>query len=123
MGTLTALFLSVSLQLGLPPNLLSSLCYVESKHKVSTIHYADGDSNSVGICQVKLKTAQFMGFRGTEKELMNPKVNIYYAGKYLKHQLLRYGQINKAVIAYNQGHAGDLLQTEYQVKVFAIWRK
>ncbi len=99
------------------------MCYVESSHRIAVIHHNDGDGHSLGICQIKLKTAKWLGFKGTEKELMNPKVNIYYAGKYLKHQIRRYKSIEKGVIAYNFGHAGVLTTSKYQVKVYAIWRQ
>src|ERR1019366_248284 len=123
MGYLTILFTTIGVKYAIPSNLLSSLCYVESRHNISAIHHDDGDMNSVGVCQVKLKTARDFGFKGTEKQLMNPKTNITYAAKYLSHQLKRYhGQVNKAVIAYNQGHAGNLETTKYQIKVFNQWQ-
>jgi soluble lytic murein transglycosylase-like protein len=124
MDYLTALFLGATVHFQLPPGLLSSLCYIESRHQVNAIHHDDGRTNSVGICQVKLETAKWLGFKGTEKDLMDPRINIYYAGLYLKKQLMRYNaQTNKAVIAYNYGHAGSLTQTDYQVRVFKHWRK
>lgn len=123
MGTITALFLSATVHYGLPPGLLSSLCYVESKHDINAIHHDDGDMNSVGICQVKLKTAKWLGFKGTEKQLMDPATNIDFAAKYLKYQINRYKSLQKAVIAYNKGHAGNLTYTAYQDKVFKTWRK
>jgi soluble lytic murein transglycosylase-like protein len=123
MTPLVTLFTAFSLQYGLPPGLLSSLCYVESKHKVSAMHHDDGGENSIGVCQIKLSTAKDLGFKGTEKDLMNPKRNIHYAAKYLSKQVKRYnGSIEKAVIAYNIGHAGTLTSTKYQVKVFTKWR-
>ena len=86
------------------------------------IHYADGKTNSYGVCQIKYETAQQLGFKGTAKQLMEPKNNIKYAAKYLARQLHRYnGNVNKAVIAYNRGHAGTLVTTKYQVAVFTEW--
>lgn len=108
----------------LPPNLLSSLCYVESTHNTKAIHLNDGKSNSVGICQIKLKTARWLGFRGNEQQLMEPKNNIYYAAKYLRYQITRYkGDVRKAVIAYNMGHARHLTSTEYSVRVYKQWAR
>ncbi len=120
---LTTLFLTTSQQFGLPAGLLESLCYVESKHDINAIHKNDGDGNSVGICEIKLKTAKWLGFKGTEKELMQPKTNIYYAGKYLAKQINRYHNVVKGVIAYNIGHAGCLTYTSYSDNVIALWRK
>lgn len=123
MVTLTAIFISMSARYSIPQDLLSSLCYVESKHNIHAIHKDDGGANSLGICQIKLQTARGMGFRGTEKQLMNPATNIKYAAKYLKHNIRRYhGSINKAVISYNLGHAGDLTSTKYMRKVYKQWR-
>lgn len=123
MNTVTTLFIIVSAQFNLPPGLLSSLCYVESRHDLNAYHSDDGRGNSVGICQIKIDTAKDLGFKGTEKELMKPENNIYYAGAYLQHQRTRYnGSITKAVIAYNIGHAGSLTTSKYQYKVFKQWR-
>jgi len=123
MAQLMALFITASTQFALPAGLLSSLCYVESSHKINAIHKDDGRGNSVGVCQIKIETAQWLGFSGTEVQLMDPAVNIYYSAKYLAYQRNRYHSIEKAVIAYNIGHAGDLTSTKYSVKVFKQWRQ
>lgn len=116
------LFVITSLQFNLPQGLLSSICYVESGHNVNAIHRHDGKGNSMGLCQIKLSTAKLMGFKGTEKDLLKPEINAYYAGKYLSHQIKRYsGSINKAVIAYNIGSAKQLTSTKYQARVFKQW--
>jgi len=123
MISLASLFIATSVQFNLPPGLLSSICHIETKHDISLIHYNDGSSPSYGICQIKLSTAQWLGFTGDEKELMKPAVNIHYAGKYLAKNIKRYnGHTEKAVIAYNQGHVGASLRTSYSVKVFNQWR-
>ena len=117
------LFVTISAQFNLPPGLLSSLCFVESRHEITAVHIDDGDGNSLGICQIKYKTAQWLGFKGTEQELMQPENNIYYAAKYLHRNLRRYHNITRAVIAYNLGHAGVLTTTHYQARVFKEWRR
>lgn len=123
METIAALFIAASFNSDLPPGLLESLCWVETKHQVSAVHQDDGGSASLGICQVKWVTAQWLGFEGTEDDLMRPDVNIYYASKYLAYQLNRYpGSVEKAVIAYNRGHAGLLTSTKYSDKVMNKWR-
>jgi soluble lytic murein transglycosylase-like protein len=118
---LGTLFLTVSMQLSLPPGLLSSICYVESRHKISAVHVDDGDGNSLGICQIKYKTAQWLGFKGTEQELMKPEENVLYAGRYLAYNVKRYHDVRRAVIAYNFGNARGLTTTKYQRRVFKEW--
>lgn len=123
MTTLVLLFSSISATYNLPPNLLSSICYVESNHTPSAMHLKDGDSNSVGVCQIKLKTAKWLGFKGNEKQLLIPENNVKYAALYLKYLLKRYkGNMTKAIIAYNIGHAKNLTRTKYSDKVMNIWR-
>lgn len=119
---LTALFAAATKQFNLPQGLLASLCYVESAHDTGAIHHDDGGTNSVGICQVKLSTAQWLGFKGTEKELMEPKTNIYYAAKYLKYNISRYKDHIKGVVAYNRGNALGLTSSKYSDKVINQWR-
>lgn len=120
---LLTLFTAVSIQLALPTDLLSSLCYVESNHKVTTIAYNDGATHSYGVCQIKYATAQQMGFKGTEKELMKPENNVYYAGKFLKYQIERYkGNVARGVTAYNKGRSTGDGNSVYYKKVIKQWR-
>lgn len=120
---LSLIFIAVTAQLHLPPNLLSSICYIESRHVATAIHHDDGGSDSIGLCQIKHKTAKWMGFKGNEKDLLDPKINAYYAGKYLKYLLKRYDNNTiKAVIAYNIGNTRSLTTTNYQRKVFNKWK-
>lgn len=121
---LTKLFIAATTQFGLPPGLLPALCYVESKHDITAYHKDDGKGNSVGICQIKLSSARDMGFKGTEKQLMIPQTNIYYAAKYMQHQLNRYNyNVVKAIISYNIGSAKNLHRTKYSDRVFKQWRR
>jgi soluble lytic murein transglycosylase-like protein len=123
MAELTALFLTISTQLNLPPGLLEAVCYVESEHNPAVIAYSDGLSNSFGLCQIKYTTARWMGFNGTEEDLLEPYVNAFFAGKYLAYQLKKYNNIVKALIAYNRGNAKNLNRTEYSDKVLKVWGK
>jgi soluble lytic murein transglycosylase-like protein len=116
------LFTATSLHFNLPPGLLSSICYVETRHNVNAIHYQDGGEDSIGVCQLHYTTAQWLGYEGTEEGLLDPATNIYWAGAYLAYQQCRYHSIQRAVIAYNYGHAKGLTTTEYQVKVYRQWR-
>lgn len=107
----------------LPTGLLESVCYVESTHNIRALHINDGGTDSYGVCQVKYETARWLGYRGSANQLMDPSINIFYAAKLLKKQILRYnGNIEKAVIAYNRGNARNLTQTRYSKKVLTEWR-
>lgn len=118
---LALMFFNASQTFNLPPKLLESICFVETKHDVKAIHEGDGDSDSLGICQVKLATAQWLGFKGSEHDLMRPEVNIYFAAKYLAYQQRRYKNISRAIVAYNRGNATNLTTSTYSDKVLKQW--
>lgn len=121
--SLALIFESLTKEFKLPDGLLSSICYIESHHNPNAVHHDDGRSDSLGLCQIKLETAKWLGFKGTKQQLMNPKTNAYYAGKYLKRNISRYqGDVTKAIIAYNQGSAKNLTSTKYSRKVISKWR-
>jgi soluble lytic murein transglycosylase-like protein len=123
MDGILALFITASTQYGLPPKLLESVCFVETRHNPNAIHHNDGRTDSYGICQIKLEAAQTVGFKGTSQSLMVPRVNIKYAAKLLAHQIKRYhGDIKKAIIAYNRGSAKLLTSTKYSDRVISQWR-
>jgi len=90
----------------LPANLLSSVCFVESRHTEKAVHYNDGHSHTYGICQVKLETAKAFGFKGDQNTLLLPEVNISYAGKILKYHLTQCKSLNSAILAYSSGRCG-----------------
>lgn len=121
-STIAALLLSASTQFALPQGLLQSVCYVESAYDTNAVHKDDGNGDSLGLCQVKYKTAQWLGYKGPEKGLMDPRVNSYYAAKYLHYQLIRYNDnIPRALTAYNRGNANRLTHSIYSDKVLNQW--
>lgn len=111
----------------LPSGLLSALCYVESADQVNAVHKDDGGGDSLGVCQIKETTAKIMGFKGAKRDLMNPVTNIYWAGKYLAKQLIRYnGNYFRAISAYNSGtyrrnRLGRVSNQPYVNKVLKAW--
>lgn len=114
---LRPLFKQAASQEGISAPLLSALCWVESSHR-SVIRILDGSSPSIGVCQVKLRTARSVGFTGTAKELLKPEINIFIAAKYLHYQLERYNQNWKmAVTAYNRGKFKGRLNNHYVIQV------
>lgn len=109
-------------EVGVPPDLLSAICYAESHHKVKAYVHADGtgDNHAFGVCQVLLETAEQFGFRDercrddftdnkerrtySNCKLFGPYTNAFYAAKYLKYQLDRYNNSwIYAVASYNTG--------------------
>jgi soluble lytic murein transglycosylase-like protein len=128
MSYLTLLFLSVTQTFNLPGGLIRAICYTESHFAVEAVHVDDGGGNSVGVCQIKLRTARSLGFRGTEKQLRIPKNNVYFSAKYLYLQLHRYhSNVHKAVAAYNAGRYRDqngrAKNYHYVKKVFKAWKE
>ena len=126
--TLVLMFATVTSTYHLPQGLLSSICFVETRHQPKALVQDDGGSPSIGICQIKEATARIMGYKGTSIQLRQPKINIKYAGIYLQHQLSRYsGDVVKAVAAYNAGSnrvdkKGLPKNQKYVKKVLLAWR-
>lgn len=124
MEVLLLLFTLNTDTLNLPKGLINSICFIESSYNVAAIHHDDGGSDSLGICQIKLSTAKWMGYKGTATDLMNPVLNIHYAAKYLKYLSTRYNNdYTKVIIAYNRGNAKSLTRTKYSDKVKKYWSK
>jgi soluble lytic murein transglycosylase-like protein len=112
--TLTQLFQHLTLVFNLQPHVLESVCYVETGHNVSAYVPDDKGSPTYGICQVKLTTAQAMGYKGSAIDLMRPEVNSYYAAAYLAYQVRRYhNNLARAVTAYNKGNSSGDGNTAY----------
>lgn len=123
------MFVALSTVYNLPQGLQSAVCYVESHHTATAIHRDDGGHNSVGICQVQLPAARFLGFKGSEKGLLEMDTNLRLSGAYLGYQLRRYrGDVGKAISAYNMGSfklnsQGKVANKSYVDKVMKAWRE
>jgi len=87
--------------------LLTAICWVESKHNPYAFNKSDPLGGAVGICQLLVPTASWIMKRPINKlQLFVPKTNIEAAAKYLAYQVRRYrkkGYIS-AISAYNAGH-------------------
>ncbi len=121
------LFIALSQVYNLPPGLLSAVCFVESSHRPTVVHVDDGGGDSVGLCQIKLGTARFLGFKGQPSALQNPDVNARLAAQYLRRNLDRYsGSVPKTIAAYNAGsyrvnEYGQIKNRKYVAKVLKAW--
>src|SRR6056297_2446865 len=63
----------------IPPALLHRVIQRESDYR------ADARNGPYyGLMQILPQTARTMGFRGSPRELLNPEVNLTYAGRYLR---------------------------------------
>ena len=84
--------------------LLLGICTHESGNFKLNYSVYDNGSPSYGVCQVKLDTAARLGFKGSPKDLNDPRINSKYAALYLKYQEQRYGDNwVKLASAYNAG--------------------
>lgn len=111
MESIALIITGVAKSVGIAPGLLLAVCMTETN--LRNIDSAnDGGSPSYGICQVKLKTARWMGKvhkkpelqNFTEADMRDVRKNATVAALYIKYQLNRYaGDTCKAVAAYNAG--------------------
>lgn len=104
--------------------LIESVSFVESQN----IWDAESESGAVGIMQIKPKFAVDPGYgaknifdvaegmgvdttnisrdeAGAKSLLLNPEVNVAYGSQYLQAMYDRFGDVEKALIAYNWGPA------------------
>lgn len=108
----------VEQQTPISARLIYAICMVESHGNTLAYVANDAGSPSYGLCQVKEKTARWLGFKGDALELMKPEVNVLYCAKYLQYHLKRYHNLEQAISAFNAGHATDSNQ-DYVDKVMA----
>jgi len=93
-------------------------------------------SGAYGLMQLKLGTAQSLGRKfgmkiNTEEDLLYPEVSIAIGSAYLMRLLGRYGDLKKAIIAYNLGTGAvdsklkqkEPIPTFYYEGVLAKYRK
>lgn len=90
---------------GIEPALIAAMVSVESSADFDAEGDKDwrGRAQSFGLMQVKLTTAQQMGFTGSAEELKRPETNIDVGTRYLAYQYGIWKSIAKAVAAYNKG--------------------
>ncbi len=86
---------------GLPPELAETIMQIESEFDPDAI----GAAGEIGLMQVKLTTAQLLGFKGTPRELASPGVNIRLGVRYLAEAWTHADKdICTAVMKYRAGH-------------------
>ena len=90
----------------LDPALLAAVIYQESKFDAS----ARSSSGAIGLMQLLPETAEAIAIRtgGTRfqvADLYDPDINVRYGCWYLRHLLLKYGDEETALAAYNAGQS------------------
>lgn len=61
-----------------------------------------------GLMQILPQTARTMGFRGEPRDLLDPRVNLRYAGRYLRGAwIVADGDMDRAVQFYARGYYYD----------------
>jgi len=85
---------------GIPEDLLHRVIQRESDYR------ADARAGPYwGLMQILPQTARTMGFRGDPSELLDPEVNLTYAGRYLRGAwIVADGDIDEAVGWYARGY-------------------
>ncbi|MCC5985643.1 MAG: lytic transglycosylase domain-containing protein [Rhodobacteraceae bacterium] len=85
---------------GIPEALLHRVIQRESDYRA---HARNGPY--WGLMQILPQTARTMGFRGEPQELLDPEVNLRYAGRYLRGAwMVADGDIDAAVMWYARGY-------------------
>lgn len=99
-----SIILSAAKLVGVSGNLLLAICAHESLGFTQNYVAKDKGTPSYGSCQIKKKTAEFLGYKGDPNKLNNIEINSYWAARYLKYQQNRYGtNWIKLTSSYNAG--------------------
>ena len=128
----------ISRNYGFDPLLIPSIVVQESKGNPNAKgRFRSGaESGAYGLMQLKVPTAQAIGKRfgisvESAEDLMRPEVSIIVGSAYLMRLVGRYGNLKKAIIAYNIGQGGvdakirsrEAIPTFYYEEVLAKYRK
>ena len=128
----------ISRNYGFDPLLIPAIVYQESRGNPNAKgRFRSGaESGAYGLMQLKLPTAQAIGKRfGIEienaEDLMHPEISVVIGSAYLMRLVGRYGDLKKAIIAYNIGQGGvdtkirsrSPIPTNYYEEVLAKYRK
>ena len=108
---------------GVPVKLAMAVVEVESSYRPN----ARGRAGEIGLMQLLPKTARFIGYKGTMRNLYRPDVNIAYGMKYLgKAHRLGGGSLCGTILKYNAGHGAkrmNPISREYCRRIKRLMRK
>lgn len=128
----------ISRNYGFDPLLIPAIVFQESHgNPLAKGRFRSGEeSGAYGLMQLKIPTAQTIGKRfgirvEREEDLMRPEVSVIVGSAYLMRLVGRYGNLKKAIIAYNMGQGSvDMKIRErspipsfYYEEVLAKYRK
>jgi len=101
------------------PDLIRAVIWQESSGNPNAKRYEGPEVGySYGLMGLTMGAATDMGYKGEEKDLIKPEINVKYGVKYLRYQYDRYKDLDKALTAYNAGHwTGNLTYAN------AVWKK
>lgn len=92
------------------PKLLASIAKVESSWNPAATNHHKGITY-YGLMQISYGTAHMMGYRGKPQDLMNWKINIKWASKYLQYLSEEHLTYRDVVASYN---AGTVIMCKYK---------
>jgi soluble lytic murein transglycosylase-like protein len=91
---------------GVPPALVDAVVRIESRYNPAAV----GRVGEIGLMQVRPKTAELLGFRGTSAELAQPQTNLRYGVGYLaKAWRLASGDLCRTLMKYRAGHGSETM--------------
>ncbi|WP_068305165.1 lytic transglycosylase domain-containing protein [Pararhodobacter sp. CCB-MM2] len=90
-------------ELDIPEALLHRVIQRESDYRANA-----RNGPYYGLMQILPQTARTMGFRGQPNDLLDPRVNLRYAGRYLRGAwIVSDGNMDAAVMHYARGYYYD----------------
>jgi soluble lytic murein transglycosylase-like protein len=112
--------------------LISAIAAIESGYNQFAVNN-QGKRPSLGLMQLELRTARFLGFKGAKEDLFNIKTNVKYGIKYIKWLQKRYTRLDHVISAYNAGkvrtcytpqkcYIHEYPNHKYVKKVLKFWR-
>lgn len=114
-----------------PPGLLYSIAEVESSFNPRALAHAKNGTHSVGVMQINSSWFPALAQAGiTERDLLEPCVNIHVGAWILSQEITRYGPTWEAIGAYYAGpYDARSLRWKlahyrvYATKVLAAWHR
>lgn len=131
-GALANVILSESKKYGYDPRLLLAVILTESSLRKADSNYLGAQ----GLMQMKPFVAQDLAFRnglayGGQLNLSNPAYNVRLGSLYLFELILKFGDVKKALVAYNVGETklrnrlitGEKMPQQYLRKVMERYKE